>query len=249
MTEVVELQDIWVSYGDVTVLEAVDLIVQDKDFLGIIGPNGGGKSTLLKVILGLITPDKGIVKLLGDNPVKTRKHVGYVPQYASFNLNFPISVLEVVLMGRMNTVGPLRRYGKKDHDAAQEALKKVKMLEYKDRQISELSGGQRQRVFIARSLVTDPKLLILDEPATGVDFVMQKEFYELLQELKQHIAIIMVSHDISAISVYVDKIACLNRNLHYHNSKELSPEDLEASYVCPVEMIAHGMPHRVLKLH
>ena len=249
MTEVVELQDIWVNYGDVTVLEAVDLIVQDKDFLGIIGPNGGGKSTLLKVILGLITPDKGIVKLLGDNPVKTRKHVGYVPQYASFNLNFPISVWEVVLMGRMNTVGSLRRYGKKDHDAAQEALKKVKMLEYKDRQISELSGGQRQRVFIARSLVTDPKLLILDEPATGVDFVMQKEFYELLRELKQHISIIMVSHDISAISVYVDKVACLNRKLHYHNSKELSPEDLDASYGCPVEMLAHGMPHRVLKLH
>jgi zinc transport system ATP-binding protein len=112
MTEVVELQDIWVSYGGVTVLEAVDLTVQDKDFLGIIGPNGGGKSTLLKVILGLITPDKGIVKLLGENPVKTRKHVGYVPQYASFNLNFPISVLEVVLMGRMNRVGPLRIYGK-----------------------------------------------------------------------------------------------------------------------------------------
>ncbi len=249
MTEVVELQDIWVSYGDVTVLEAIDLTVQDKDFLGIIGPNGGGKSTLLKVILGLITPDKGIVKLLGDNPVKTRKHVGYVPQYASFNLNFPISVWEVVLMGRMNTVGSLKRYSKKDHHAAQEALKKVKMLEYKDRQISELSGGQRQRVFIARSLVTDPKLLILDEPATGVDFVMQKEFYELLQELKQHIAIIMVSHDISAISVYVDKVACLNRKLHYHNSKELSPEDLDASYGCPVEMLAHGMPHRVLKLH
>ncbi len=148
MTEVVELRDIWVSYGDVTVLEAVDLTVQDKDFLGIIGPNGGGKSTLLKVILGLITPDKGIVKLLGDNPVKTRKHVGYVPQYASFNLTFPISVWEVVLMGRMNNVGPLRKYGEKDYQAAQEALTKVKMLEYKDRQISELSGGQRQRVLL-----------------------------------------------------------------------------------------------------
>lgn len=249
MTDVIEIKDVWVSYGDVTVLEAVDLTVHDKDFLGIIGPNGGGKSTLLKVILGLITPDKGIVKLLGDKPEKTRKYVGYVPQYASLNLTFPISVLEVVLMGRMNMIGPLRRYGQKDRQAALEALKKVKMLEYKDRQISELSGGQRQRVFIARSLVTDPKLLILDEPATGVDSVMQKEFYELLRELKQHIAIIMVSHDISAISVYVDKVACLNRKLHYHNSKELSPEDIEAAYVCPVDMLAHGMPHRVLKIH
>lgn len=249
MTDVIELQNVWVNYGNVTVLEDVNLTVHDKDFLGIIGPNGGGKSTLLKVILGLITPEKGVVKLLGDNPAKTRKYVGYVPQYASFNLTFPISVWEVVLMGRMNNVGPLKRYGKKDYQAAEEALTKVKMLEYKDRQISELSGGQRQRVFIARSLVTDPKLLILDEPATGVDAVMQKEFYELLKELKQHIAIIMVSHDISAISIYVDKVACLNRKLHYHSSKELSPEDLEAAYVCPVEMLAHGMPHRVLKIH
>lgn len=249
MKEVIELHDVWVNYGNVTVLESINLTVHDKDFLGIIGPNGGGKSTLLKVILGLITPDKGIVKLLGDNPEKMRKYVGYVPQYASFNLTFPISVWEVVLMGRMKTIGPLRRYGKKDYQAAQEALEKVKMLEYKDRQISELSGGQRQRVFIARSLVNDPKLLILDEPATGVDAVMQKEFYELLSELKQHIAIIMVSHDISAISIYVDKVACLNRKLHYHDSKELSPEDLDASYACPVEMLAHGMPHRVLKLH
>lgn len=249
MKEVINIQDVWVCYGDVTVLESINLVVYEKEFLGIIGPNGGGKSTLLKVILGLLKPDKGSVKLLGNDPQRSRKNVGYVPQYTSSNLNFPINVWEVVLMGRMNNTGPLKRYKKHDLQAVENALKKVKMLEYKDRQIGELSGGQRQRVFIARALASDPKLLILDEPATGVDSVMQKEFYEVLEELKKEIAIIMVSHDISAVAIYVDKVACLNRKLHYHHSKELDPHDIEASYECPVELLAHGVPHRVLKNH
>ncbi|KXS43353.1 MAG: ABC transporter, ATPase subunit [Methanolobus sp. T82-4] len=249
MTEVIDLKDIWVSYDDVSVLEAVDLTVEDKDFLAIIGPNGGGKSTLLKVILGLIKPDRGSVKLLGGNPKKTRKYVGYVPQYISSNLEFPITVWEVVLMGRLSHKGPFRSFNEEDKKAAEEALNTVGMLDFRERQIGELSGGQKQRVFIARSLVTRPRLLILDEPSTGIDSRRQKEFYELLNRLKSEIAILMVTHDISALSVYVDKIACLNKQLHYHNSKEVSPEDLEATYQCPVELIAHGVPHRVLKLH
>jgi len=249
MTEVIDLKDIWVNYDDVSVLEAVDLTVEDKDFLAIIGPNGGGKSTLLKVILGLIKPDRGSVKLLGANPKKTRKYVGYVPQYISSNLEFPITVWEVVLMGRLSHKGPFRSFNEEDKKAAEEALNTVGMLDFRERQIGELSGGQKQRVFIARSLVTRPRLLILDEPSTGIDSRRQKEFYELLNRLKSEIAILMVTHDISALSVYVDKIACLNKQLHYHNSKEVSPEDLEATYQCPVELIAHGVPHRVLKLH
>jgi zinc transport system ATP-binding protein len=249
MENVIDLKDIWVSYGSVTVLESVNLTVKDKDFLAIIGPNGGGKSTLLKVILGLIRPDKGSVNLLGGRPAKTRKDVGYVPQYHSSNLDFPITVWDVVLMGRLSHKGPLQRYTEDDRNAATEALKTVGMLDLKDRQIGELSGGQKQRVFIARSLVTKPKLLILDEPSTGIDSRMQKEFYELLNKLKSEIAIVMVTHDISAISVYVDKIGCLNRKFHYHDDKEISPHDLEVSYQCPVELIAHGVPHRVLKEH
>ncbi len=249
MDKVIDLKDIWVSYDDVSVLEAVDLTVEDKDFLAIIGPNGGGKSTLLKVILGLIKPDRGSVKLLGGNPKKTRKYVGYVPQYISSNLEFPINVWEVVLMGRLSHKGPFRSFNEEDKKAAKDALNTVGMLDFRDRQIGELSGGQKQRVFIARSLVTRPRLLILDEPSTGIDSRRQKEFYELLNRLKSEIAILMVTHDISALSVYVDKIACLNKQLHYHNSKEVSPEDLEATYQCPVELIAHGVPHRVLKLH
>jgi zinc transport system ATP-binding protein len=249
MVKVIDLKDVWVSYGNVPVLEAVDLAVEDRDFLAIIGPNGGGKSTLLKVILGLIKPDRGSVKLLGEDPRRTRKYAGYVPQYISSNLEFPINVWEVVLMGCLGHKGPFRGYDEEDKKAAYEALKVVDMLDYRDRQIGELSGGQKQRVFIARSLVTHPKLLILDEPSTGIDSKRQREFYELLNRLKSEIAILLVTHDMSALSVYVDKVACLNRRLHYHNSKELSPEDLEAAYQCPVEIIAHGVPHRVLKIH
>ncbi len=249
MEEVIELKDVWVSYDGVNVLESVDLTVKDRDFLAILGPNGGGKSTLLKVILGLIKPDRGTVKLLGGKPSKMRRYVGYVPQYHSSNLDFPITVWEVVLMGRLSYKGPLKKYNEEDRAAAREALKKVGMLDFKDRQIGELSGGQKQRVFIARSLVTKPKLLILDEPSTGIDSKMQKDFYELLNKLKSEIAIVMVTHDISAVSVYVDKIGCLNRRFHYHDEKELSPHDLEESYQCPVELIAHGVPHRVLKDH
>lgn len=219
MAEVIDLKDVWVSYGNTPVLEAVDLVVEDRDFLAIIGPNGGGKSTLLKVILGLIKPDRGSVRLLGDDPKKTRKYAGYVPQYISSNLDFPISVWEVVLMGCLGHKGPFRGYNEDDRKAAYEALKVVDMLDYRDRQIGELSGGQKQRVFIARSLVTRPRLLILDEPSTGIDSKRQREFYELLNRLKSEIAILLVTHDMSALSVYVDKVACLNRRLHYHNSK------------------------------
>ena len=249
MTEVINLKDVWVKYDKLTVLEDVNLKVEEGDFLGIIGPNGGGKSTLLKVILGLIKPQKGAVKILGKSPEKARRMIGYVPQYGPSNIDYPISVWEVVLMGRLGTKRMFSQYSDDDREATYKALEVVDMLEFRDRQIGELSGGQRQRVFIARSLVSDPKVLLLDEPATGIDTRMQKEFYELLEKLKSKVTIIMVSHDLSAVSVLVDKIACLNGKLHYHGSKELIPADIEQSYGCPVELIAHGVPHRVLQVH
>lgn len=249
MENVIELKDVWVNYEDTTILESVNLVVRNHDFLAIMGPNGGGKSTLLKVILGLIKPGKGSVKLLGGAPRKTRKYVGYVSQHITSNLDFPISVQDVVLMGRISHAGPFKRYSKKDRQAAYDALKKVDMLEYKDRQINELSGGQKQRVFIARALVNDPRLLMLDEPSTGIDTQRQKEFYELLNKLKEEIAIVMITHDLGAVSVHIDKIACLNKKLHYHDSNKLHAPDLEAVYGCPVDLIAHGVPHRVLEHH
>jgi len=248
--EVVKLKDVWVHYDSVPALEGVSLSVEQGDFLGIIGPNGGGKTTLLKVILGLITLSRGKVSVLGKPPERSRKDIGYVPQHNLFDRDFPICVRDTVLMGRCGRAGLARRYSQEDRRLAQTALQTVGMLDYRNRQIGKLSGGEQQRVFIARALVSEPKLLLLDEPTASVDSTIQTEFYELLARLKQQMAIIMVSHDISAISIYVDKIACLNRQLFYHGSKELSPEVLEATYKCPVQMIAHGtIPHRVLKEH
>ena len=246
---VIELKDVWVHYDGLAILEGVDLVVEPHDFLGIIGPNGGGKSTLLKVILGLVKPSRGTVRVFDDSPKKARRDIGYLPQYSHFDMEFPMSVWEVVLTGRLGHTGLFKRYSEDDKKAAYDALEEVDMLEYKNRQIGKLSGGQRQRVFIARALAGEPKLLLLDEPTTGIDSIMQDEFYELLNKLKAKMAIVMVSHDISAVSVYVDKIACLNHKLFYHHSKELEAEDLEATYHCPVELIAHGVPHRVLKIH
>ncbi len=250
MEKVIELKDVWVRYGNQVILEAVNLKLEKPEgLLGIIGPNGGGKTTLLKVLLGLLKPYRGSVKLFGKTPEKSRDLVGYVPQYKRFDFDFPISVWEVVLTGRMSHTGFLKKYSDADKKAAEEALKTVEMYQYKDRQIGQLSGGQRQRVFIARALATNPKLLLLDEPNSGLDPHMQDELYRLLDRLKKDMAIIMVTHDLSAVSIYVDKIACLNGKLHYHNSKEIPVEDLEATYQCPVELIAHGVPHRVLERH
>jgi zinc transport system ATP-binding protein len=249
-TEVVKLEGVWVQYNGVPILEGINLAIEQDDFLGIIGPNGGGKTTLLKVILGLISPSHGKVSVLGKPPEKSRSNIGYVPQHNLFDRDFPINVWDVVLMGRYGKSGLFRRYSSEDRRATQDALQTVGMLDYKDRQMGKLSGGELQRIFIARALVAEPKLLLLDEPTASVDPAMQTEFYELLEKLKKQMAIVLVSHDISAVSIYVDKLACLNRQLHYHGSKEITPEILEATYKCPVQMIAHGLvPHRVLKEH
>ena len=248
--ELVKLENVWVYYDSIPVLEAINLSVESNDFLGIIGPNGGGKTTLLKVILGLIKPSRGKVTVLGMPPERGRKHIGYISQFNLFDHDFPISVFEVVLMGRYKRSGLLPRYTEEDRKAATEALETVEMLDYKDRQIGRLSGGEQQRVFIARALATDPKLLLLDEPTASIDTNMQAEFYELLDRLKENMAIVLVSHDVSAVSIYVSEIACLNHQLFYHGSKEVSAEELEKTYRCPVQLIAHGtVPHRVLREH
>ena len=248
--EVVRIQDIWVYYDGISVLEGISLSVDRGDFLGIIGPNGGGKTTLLKVILGLITPSRGKVSVLNKSPKSSRNLIGYVPQYNLFDRDFPVNARDTVLMGCNGTRGLIKRYSQDDKEHTQQALETVGMLSYQNHQLGKLSGGEQQRVFIARALVSRPSLLLLDEPTANIDSAMQTDFYELLESLKRDVTIIMVSHDISAVSIYVDKIACLNRELYYHGSKEIGPEVLEATYKCPVQMIAHGtIPHRVLKEH
>lgn len=246
---VVCLDGVWVSYDGVPVLEDISLRVSRHDFLGIIGPNGGGKTTLLRILLGLIKPDRGIITLFGQSPEASRKRVGYVPQQAHFDRDFPISVLDVVMMGRMGHRGMLKKYGDEDYRVAEDVLRTVDMFDLRHRQIGKLSGGQRQRVFIARALATRPELLVLDEPSTGVDAKNHEALYGLLKKLHESIPIIMVSHDLGAVYACVDKVACLNRRLYYHDSKELQARDFENAYNCPVDLIAHGVPHRVLKEH
>jgi zinc transport system ATP-binding protein len=202
------------------------------------------------VILGLIKPDRGKVTVMGQSPERGRKYIGYIAQSNLFDHNFPITVFDVVLMGRYSKSGMLRRYDEQDRKAALEALERVEMLDYRDRQVGKLSGGEQQRVFIARALATNPRLLLLDEPTASIDPTMQAEFYELLDRLKETMAIVLVSHDISAVSVYVNQVACLNRQLFYHGSKEVSADELEKSYHCPIQLIAHGtVPHRILREH
>ena len=245
--EIVRFENVYFSYKDHTVLEDITLSVFENDMLAVIGPNGGGKTTLLRLTLGLIKPTGGTVMLFGKNPEKTRHLAGYLPQQKEINFNFPIDVYEVVLMGRYKGIG--RSYKREYREAAIKALDTVDMEDFKDRHINSLSGGQLQRILIARSLVSEPKILLLDEPLSGVDSEAQLSFYRLILKLSRMMAIIFVTHDISVISEYFEKVACLNRKLFYHGPKEGSIGKLEDTYGCPVEVIAHGIPHRVLKKH
>lgn len=247
MRKVLEVEDVSYSIKGMSILEDVNLSLEEGDYLAIMGPNGGGKSTLLKIMLGLATPDRGDVKIFGKKPEKVRNLTGYLPQRVIFDQDFPINVFETVLTGRYR--GLLKGYNKEDKKAVIKALKDVEMLEYKDRQISRLSGGQMQRVFIARAIVRNPKILFLDEPMASVDPEMQKSFYELLSLLNKRMTIVLVSHDVGAVSNQVNKIACLNRKLFYHGPAEHASKGLEEMYKCPIELISHGMPHRVLQEH
>lgn len=249
LREVILLEDVWFQYDGVPVLEGINLSVREQDFIGIIGPNGGGKTTLLSIMLGLMEPTRGCVSILGRAPRAARRFVGYVPQYTEFDHAFPISVWDVAMMGRLGRRGLLRRYSEEDKLAVEDILRQVDMLGYRDRQIGRLSGGERQRVYVARALASDPKILLLDEPTASVDTRVVGSIYELLRELNRQVTIILVSHDIGVVSSYVKTVACLNTRLIYHESKEITPDMLEAAYHCPIELIAHGLPHRVLDLH
>jgi len=232
------------------VIEDITLKIRKGDFFGIIGPNGGGKSTLLKAILGLIPVTSGKISIFGRSVHDARRLIGYVPQYAEFDKRFPISVWDVVLMGRRSVRGMHPFYSTEDKQQAIKALQTVQMDGLKKRHISELSGGQRQRVFIARALVSHPKILLLDEPTASVDKEMQKTIYDFLSELNKTMTIVLVTHDIGVLSSYVTRVSCLNRFLFTHDDdRVISKEMLEAAYHCPVDLIAHGVPHRVLDEH
>jgi zinc transport system ATP-binding protein len=246
--KVISLKGVWAGYGNNNVIEDINFSVKKGDFVGIIGPNGGGKSTLLKVILGLITPYKGEVKVMGLPPEEGREFVGWVPQESDMDRDFPIKVLDVVLMGRMGRKKLLRPYSKEDKNKALEALEMVGLQNIAQKPIGEISLGQRQRVYIARALAKDPEILLLDEPLASVDPNTSEVIYGLLKDLNESsaITIVMVTHDVGAVSSYVKSVGCLNRKLYYYDEKTLTQGMIDAAYHCPVDLIAHGVPHRVL---
>lgn len=248
-TPAIEARGISHAYGETPALTEVNLTVRDGDFVALLGPNGGGKTTLLRILMGLLEPDHGEVRLFGRPPDKMRHAIGYVPQDTSHNKDFPISALDVVLMARLGNGSKGWSYSRKDRGLAAEMLDKVGLSALAGKPIGKLSGGERQRVFIARALVNQPRLLFLDEPTSSVDARWQTHLYDLLTELNKETTIILVSHDIGVISRAVKSVACVNQVLHQHDSPEITPEMLEQTYQCPVDLIAHGVPHRVFPAH
>ena len=245
---IISMTDLDFSYNGTLVLKNVTFDIPEKEFLAIIGPNGGGKSTLVKLMIGLLKPNRGRVLVMGKPPRKVSHRVGYVPQDVSINKSFPISVMDVVLIGRLRFHGR-SKITEADRTSAYETLERLGIREFAHHKIDDLSGGQREKAFIARALITDPDILILDEPTSSLDTTGRTELYTLLKELNATKTIIVVSHDLMVLSSYVQAVACVNQDVHYHCDAEITDAMLDMGYQCPVELIAHGIPHRILKDH
>lgn len=221
MTTAIDVEDLSFAYQDQPVLVHVSFKIEEGKFVGIIGPNGGGKTTLLKILMGFLTPGRGSVKLFDVSPSQVLQSVAYVPQTARFDRDFPISVLELVLMGRLSCLPWYGRYRQEDLDAAHEALRKVGLHGLDKRAFGTLSGGQAQRALIARALVSNPRLLLLDEPTASVDAKTQREIYELLDQLRGQITILMVTHDLEVAIEHVDQVICVQKNVVSLTPKEV----------------------------
>lgn len=245
---ILQMDHVSYSYQHQTVLNDVTLTVEEGEFLGIVGPNGSGKSTLLKIALGVLQPQKGTVSIF-ETSTREAKHkysIGYVSQKSnSFQQDFPATVQEVVAAGLASKRGIMRRYSRNDLSLVDEVLEQVDLQHLRKRNIGQLSGGQQQRVFIARALISDPKLLILDEPTVGIDRESTKQFYNLLNQLHKHkgLTLIMVTHDIGVVTTLVDQVACLNKKLFFHGTKSLfvekEKEILSKAYNHDVQVINH----------
>ncbi len=236
---VIELGRVSFSYGAAAVVERVDLQVSEGEFLGVVGPNAGGKSTLLKLILGLLIPQSGVIRVLGRTPRNASRRVGYVPQYPSFPRDFPITVEQAVLMGRLGRGSWFGGYARRDTRAARRAMNEVEAGDLADRQIGSLSGGQLQRVLLARALASEPSILILDEPTANIDLRLENDIFDLLRKLNERMTILVVSHDVAFISGYVSRVACINRTLVCHRTDAIDGQMIHELYGEPVRMVAH----------
>jgi len=247
MAYLFEMYSLSASYGANLVLQDVNFKVNENDFIGVIGPNGGGKTTLLRVILGLVKPVTG--RMVFNNELLNGNGIGYLPQMSTGDINYPVTVTDIILSGLMIRKGIISRMSASDKKKADNVIDELGLSGMSESTLNELSGGQIQRVLLARAIIGNPRLLLLDEPGNFVDTTFENDFYEKLKDLNKRMAILMVSHDVGTISSHIKSFACVNRSLHYHPSPEITNEDLLA-YGCPIQLVTHGdVPHTVLKYH
>ncbi len=238
MKPILNIQNLFFAYEKQVVLENINLVVNEKDFLAIIGPNGGGKSTLLKLILGINKIQNGNIKIENRNSIDCLSSIGYVPQNTNINTDFPIKAIEVVLMGHTSEKKLFFGYGKNEQQKAKEVLDKVGMKDFTNQKIGSLSGGQRQRVMIARALFANPKILLFDEPTSSIDVKGQKDIYSLLKNLNKSITVIVISHDLSIVLKYATKVAYINKTLVLHNSLVDNKKfDIQDNHFCEIELL------------
>ena len=234
------MEDLWFSYGSNPVLEDVNIAIPQGDFVSVVGPNGGGKTTLLKLMLGLLKPSRGLTRVLGEIPEKARIRIGYMPQHSQLDPEFPATVMDVALMGRLGHGGFLGRYSKEDKEIAISSIELVGLQDFRKKPFSAISGGQRQRLFIARALACEPEILLLDEPTANLDVVMEGDLYDLLQTLNQRLTIIMVSHDLGFVSSIVKSVICVKRKVLSHATSEITGKIINDIYGSPMRIIRHN---------
>ncbi len=243
MNPPIHIENLDFSYGNIFVLEQVNLSVADKEFVCMVGPNGGGKTTLLKLLLGLLEPQAGTVSVFGESPTAGRKWIGYLPQHAHLDSKFPVTALDAVLMGRLGKTRGIGPYTKIDRAMACDMLTRVGLDKLAKRPLATLSGGQRQRVLIARALVSEPRLLLLDEPTSSLDDYVERELYDLLLELNEELTVVVVTHDIGFVSSHVDKVICVNRQVRIHPTSEIDENIIHDMYGEHVHMVRHDREH------
>lgn len=236
---VIVVQNVSFAYDGQPVLQDVNLVLREQELVSFVGPNGGGKTTLLKLMLGLLHPSKGTVRVFGKRPEEARPLMGYMPQHAHLDPQFPVSVTDVVLMGRLGHTRAFGPYGKADRIAAEEALRTLRIWELRRSHFSALSGGQRQRVLIARALASHPKLLLLDEPTAGLDVAIEGEFYDFIRDFSRTMTVVLVSHDLGFVSQLVHKVVCVKRSVVTHPTSEITGEIISRVYGSEMKMVRH----------
>lgn len=245
MKKLVEIRDLTFGYAERPILEHIHMDIYERDYVLVLGPNGGGKTTLLKLMMGILQPWKGSIRIAAD----ADGCLGYVPQFSDFNKDFPITVFDTLMTGSVNAENYLRRYDRKCREKAEMVLARLDLEEVGQASVHDLSGGQLQRLLIARALVSEPAVLFLDEPMTSIDLASRVNLFDFLKDLNETTAIIVVTHDPTPFAQIYNHVACVNRNLFYHDRGKLDAHSLEQVYGCPVELLGHGIPHTFLHDH